>query len=485
MPETAPQPRYADKYFEAWLKNNWKEVHNVAEFIQDIASTGWSAANNLVEVPKEDRFWYFIEKAQQAAALFTGGPTPPSGLEEQFPISTRRCTCARQGGQLVGELDAGLGANAENLFGSSWEAKEILDVYSEGEASFCKYRKVDGQEKTEFIAKLDIYESFDVEWYIRPQPGTVCCGDVVDPPPKPPLPPYVYFDPTHPDNVDKDCQVEVRWKDTYIDKYGLAMNKYLVVDRCRGEVYCYWESVEGPVFNRNGYGGQKCDNFPPPHPPVPVCPEGLTDDGLSAVQYRIDAGCSWNPETEEYEQQYFYDVEEQADSFLGLARRMDALAWMINTSGLIPYRVCNAKPKLEGDWVTTQWISEEPSRDSTLRLRKRIRFRSKQSRQYSDLLEHFRDFTWEAGPVCVIHKGAWWGTPQVWARDADEGKRVIRHVAGVAGIDPDQVGQWEVSGSRNPRFGRRGKMRLRELEGMPWITARDGSNMLPMGDVEP
>ncbi len=148
------------------------------------------------------------------------------------------------------------------------------------------------------------------------------------------------------------------------------------------------------------------------------------------------------------------------------------LAWKTPT--------CNERPQLEGDWVTINWISDEASGDSTLRLRKRTRYRSKSGRDSKQLQDYFRTFEWDAGPVCTKHTGSWWGSPQVWAATADEGKRVIRHIAGEAGIDPDQVGRWEISGSRNPRFGMTGHMRVRLIEGFPWVSSREGSDMLPM-----
>ena len=96
-----------------------------------------------------------------------------------------------------------------------------------------------------------------------------------------------------------------------------------------------------------------------------------------------------------------------------------------------------------------------------------------------EVIDHWADFTWTAGPVCVQHSGASWGTPQVWASSVDEGKRVILHAAGEAGIDPNQVGQWTVSGSSSPRVGVPGTMRVNQTGGYYWITARDGSEGRP------
>ena len=148
------------------------------------------------------------------------------------------------------------------------------------------------------------------------------------------------------------------------------------------------------------------------------------------------------------------------------------LAWKTPTCG-------NGRTKMEGDWVTIRWVSDAPSPYSNRPLRKRFRYRSKSSASLNQFREHWAGFTWQAGPVCVGHADAWWGSPQVWAATASEGKRVIRHAAREAGLDPDQVGRWIVSGSRSARYGVPGTMRIEQFEGIDWITSRDGPSGWP------
>lgn len=113
-------------------------------------------------------------------------------------------------------------------------------------------------------------------------------------------------------------------------------------------------------------------------------------------------------------------------------------------------------------------------------LRKVLRYRDQTGASLEAHTEHWRGFEWHAGPVCVIHKGADWGVPQVWAASAAEGKRVLRHAASIAGIDPDEVGEWVVTGSLNPRYGRTGTMLVKGLaNGAVSVTKRDGPNGLP------
>ena len=134
------------------------------------------------------------------------------------------------------------------------------------------------------------------------------------------------------------------------------------------------------------------------------------------------------------------------------------------------------RPPLEGDWITTRWLSDEKMDHSGRRLRKLFRYRSKSARDLGQLASYWQDFSWQAGPVCVKHTGSWWGSPQVWAATSEEGKRVLRFAAAEAGLDPDQAGQWEVSGSRSPRYGMSGTMRIHMHKGFPWVASRDGAD---------
>jgi hypothetical protein len=114
-------------------------------------------------------------------------------------------------------------------------------------------------------------------------------------------------------------------------------------------------------------------------------------------------------------------------------------------------------------------------------LRKRLKYRDLTGASLEAHTNHWADFQWEAGPVCVIHKGAAWGVPQVWAASAAEGKRVIRHAAAIAGIDPDTEGEWVITGSLDPRYGRSGTMRTNVLQdGCLSVTKREGPSRLPL-----
>ena len=134
----------------------------------------------------------------------------------------------------------------------------------------------------------------------------------------------------------------------------------------------------------------------------------------------------------------------------------------------------------EGEYRTISFRSDEVSPFGKSRLRKRFRYRSTSGWTTDALVNHWRDFVWESGPVVVKHLGHSWGTPQVWAATAAEGKRVIHHAAREAGLDPNQVGRWEIGSRDSARLGVSGTMRVDTTGGFYWITDRDGSDGRPL-----
>ena len=161
--------------------------------------------------------------------------------------------------------------------------------------------------------------------------------------------------------------------------------------------------------------------------------------------------------------------------------RVDALSILLQTHLGYKTPICgNEQISYEGEYRTISFISDERSPYGNDYLRKRLRYRSVSGLGLSGVVEHWREFTWQAGPICVTHKGASWGAPQVWAASAAEGKRVIRHAAIEAGMDTDQNGRWIISGSHNPRFGVSGTMRVNTRGGYYWITERLGSDARPL-----
>jgi hypothetical protein len=211
---------------------------------------------------------------------------------------------------------------------------------------------------------------------------------------------------------------------------------------------------------------------------------GLVDAALSKffsqkypeIIYRHVSVCEKDAQGESISEQVKVEIPELTAPDAQIAR-LDAIVELLQAHKNFKQPICgNEKPVLLGDWVTTRWESDEKMVDSGRRLRKLLRYRTQSSRDLGQLSAYWRDFTWKSGPVCVIHKGAWWGTPQIWAQSAEEGKRVLRHAAAEAGLDPDKIGGWKISSSRSPRNGMSGTMKILRKEGYPWIASRQGTD---------
>ena len=210
--------------------------------------------------------------------------------------------------------------------------------------------------------------------------------------------------------------------------------------------------------------------------------EDLLGDGvLPSVTYNLQGICEdVEEDAAQPSQSWIIPEMEKLDA---IGQRLDYIAEMFQVHLGFKTPICTPQPEpivVEGAMRTISFRSDETSPYGKSRLRKRFRYRSSSGLGLGEVVDHWRLFEWNAGPVCVIHAGSSCGTPQCWAADESEGKRVIRHAFAEAGIDPDQVGRWIVSGSDNARVGVSGQMRVDTTGGYYWITARDGSNGRPI-----
>lgn len=202
------------------------------------------------------------------------------------------------------------------------------------------------------------------------------------------------------------------------------------------------------------------------------------DTPLPETEYRLNSVCEVDAAGNPVQNQVIVQVPSVAP-FEALMARLDALVPLLQGQKDFKQPTC-PNVKLAGEFRTIGFISEDYSPNGRDYLRKRLRYRSQSGLGLDALLDHWRDFQFDAGPVIVKHRGASWGTVTVWASSSGEGKRVIRHAAGEAGIDADQVGRWEISGSSSTRLGMSGKMKVNTKGGYYWITARDGSDNRPL-----
>jgi len=114
-------------------------------------------------------------------------------------------------------------------------------------------------------------------------------------------------------------------------------------------------------------------------------------------------------------------------------------------------------------------------------LRKKLTYRDNSGSSQLAHALHWRDFTWEAGPVIVAVQGPF-GCMQVWAASEAEGRRVINHAAAIAEWDvinsPDV--EWEVGQASGGRNGKTGTMRTKETPVGIEVTKRDGPSGPPL-----
>jgi len=453
-------PIYSDPI--QWVRDNWQQI------LCDTSEVGlyfkmFRLIKNATKTTPQGMAWFVAEEMAWAALRLAACPTDRDEIPEYPGDPPAGCQCADPYGNLnltLQSLDGSVPIKVVSFINPP-EVVQILETYRlRANEYYCRYiNKLNVVGLHKYVEESGDYNYAFNNWTITPVEGGRCCGDeqpLPDPDPPEPIPgPKI-----------GDCQWFVVVIDAAQDAQGVMRSKYRVYpdDSACGNEYCYWETDAGPRFCPS------CSDCPFPYVDIPGTCEPQC---LSAVTYVQHVGCTYNEQSNDYDLQFNYEVPEECD-LLAIAKRLDAIAQMIDVAGLIPYRVCNEKPKLEGTWVSTRWVSDGDSDNSTRRLRKLIRYRSKSDRSTDQLRDYWSAFTWEAGSAIVQHKGAWWGTPQVWAESADEGKRILRFAGEEAGIDPDTEGQWIVSDTGHARYGMSGKMRLAKPRGQYWATRRDG-----------
>jgi len=452
-----------------WLEENWSTIQ--CQTLQTISDTGMIAA-------AASPFSGFIDKRLQAglstysavglAAQAAFALSGCSGTIPDDPNYDENAKCNAVAG--VGTLWADYEYNDVRVNESRSDecvVTEILEVTQlEGRKWQCRYQDLRGQVRQDLIP-VDFGTA--AQFWIKPCMGSHCIGSepTYDRPTGP-------IGPTIPGPEIDDCKWTFTPIDSYVDIFGVYHQRIQAnpIPADCGTPFTYWESEKGPYIPN--------PIIPDPPPPDPYNGNNnFVVPNLPAWEYFLEGVCEdseeWGEEEGEQPELYWYGEEKNA--FEGLAERMEAISEMIDFHLFMRTPTCkNEKPELEGAWVSTRWISDETMSHSGHRLRKLFRYRSKGGRFLPDLTAWWADFEWRSGDVCVIHKGAWWGTPQIWAETEEEGQRVIRHAAAEAGLDPDQIGEWIVSSSRSPRIGMPGTMRIQRKDGFPWVSSRDGSS---------
>jgi hypothetical protein len=179
-----------------------------------------------------------------------------------------------------------------------------------------------------------------------------------------------------------------------------------------------------------------------------------------STEYTLTGVCECPPDDDTCEEPELKITTPGGDYRDETLARIDAIAEMLQPLKTWKQPICKDKPAQEGKWRTIQFKGDRKLASGRNYLTKTFRYRSKGSQDLEQLVNHWKDFTWQAGPVCVINKGLWWGVPQVWAASADEGRRVIEHAAVEAGISLDKS-EWVYSSSKDPRYGLESTMSVR------------------------
>lgn len=203
------------------------------------------------------------------------------------------------------------------------------------------------------------------------------------------------------------------------------------------------------------------------------------EDGWPSTSYTLQEDCGDVPEGEQPEQRTIISPPaEHLGEFL--TGQFQAMADLTQAHLQLRQPICRRRHEPEGQLVTVSFESDEMGLSGRTPLRKYLRYRCRQGTTLQSLGDHWRNFVWQAGPVCVIHSGASWGVLQCWAASEAEGRRVIRHAGATSGVDPDSDGEWQTTGTDNARYGQRGTMRVARRQGFLKVTSRDGPDGLPL-----
>jgi len=368
------------------------------------------------------------------------------------------------------------------------------------------YETVNGTRNfTEVRPDLADFENW--KWSLDPITGS--CDSTLPPDPPSPVPPYVYTDP------DDGCQLTVTFEGLVVGAGGETgagwkieptTQQYAgggIIGGCNFSPVIYYQPPGGGGGGSGGGGGFDIPWNPGPEGPqnepwwvdlvrsalggvagalVKTLIDELLVEQVGGKVYRLTSVCETNAAGEPVD--LVREVDIPSVSILQAAiYRLDAIEYLLQGLKDFKQPTCR-KLNYQGQLVSVDFKSDEVSPNGDKALRKLFRYRDQTDTPLPDHVAHWESFVWQAGPAIVIHKGAVWGVLKVWAADAEEGKRVIRHAGAIAGVNPDAEGEWEITSSSDPRYGQPGTMRIATRKS--WggqilqISKRPGPDGLPI-----
>ena len=453
-----------------WLDDNWETIKCAASAAGGLA---FSAAVQLKKDPQSRMSsWWLLNSAIENVTKLVGCFADNPEVERSFPEVDKQCLCSEHPGQLWFDAwDRDNNLIKHDKYEGAEGTKRILRQWiDEDDGDYWVSIEKRNNEVENIRAYVVGNPGHTALWYIQPPPGSACCGqELPDPPdfPDPPLPPIPPIE---------ECTWTAKVIDSYVDNNTMLLNKIYMVpsDPSCGDEFCYWEDPKGPIYDVG------CTMAPPN--PFQDTGTGGCNKMIQSDVWEQAAWCTWNPETGKPDVVTEWNIA--AAPFMdAVIDRLNTLAYMINMAPSFDLLFCDGKPQLAPHWRSIRFEEKELRDGSKRRIDKLLRYRGKNPGELDALAEHWADFEWDTGPVCVYHKGSPVGTPQVWADSEEEGKRVLRHAFREAGFDADQVGQWGVSGSSNPRNGVRTTVQLKCVDGCWSITSRPGPDGWPEAPI--
>lgn len=311
-----------------------------------------------------------------------------------------------------------------------------------------------------------------------------------------PEPPATSYDFTYND-TSTSCSYKYAFKDAWIGADGYPQVKWEISGASTTRAGCQGGRITGyvwspsttnryvynPEFNYGGGGGGNLPiGFKPEWGDIGGFLLRLMEFNDPGDHFRLTSVCETNAAGEPYDRAVDIVIPPGIrDTGASITVRLQALAGLMQGLKDFKQPICPpTRIQALGEPVTVRFMSEDPSDASNRQLRKSLTYRDQTASLQEVHVAHWEHFSWQAGPICVIHKGAPWGVPQVWAATAEEGKRVIRHAGQVAGVDPDATGEWIVTGSADNRMGRTGTMRVMHRSGLICVSKRPSSVGRPL-----